>query len=106
MMGRNRQTQEIAFTTTLIYLCMTAYMIFGVEGHALRHGKVSHHAAQHRTILCSWMCAASTHVYAADQKFQKVSIHFIETLVSYTEKMFSHPHLLAYFIRPPPFTLI
>ncbi len=102
-MNQKTLAQKVALFTTYIYLFLSVFVMFSVAQHILRHDSVSHHAAQHATLICSWMCAASTHVFSAHQNILEVSTPSFERLVFYANEIFTDSSVLSYYIRPPPF---
>ncbi len=96
--------KKIALTTILVYFSLSVFVMFTVGQHALRHGRIGHHSVQHATLLCTWMCAASTHVFTLQQQLPKTLVHFSELIVFHAERIFSNSPLFAFYIRPPPNT--
>lgn len=91
---------------TLIYLLLSVSMTISVEKHLSEHGRHSHHAAQHASLICAWMCAASTFVHSADQTLSHRSKISIEKPVILGRPFFDNPFLFFFHIRPPPFSLL
>ena len=54
--------QIIALGLALICLFWAGYMMIPIGHHLMDHGQPSNHAAQHSSVVCSWMCASSSFV--------------------------------------------
>ncbi len=104
-MKQNKRIKHTAQVLVLTYLFLSAFMTVGMERHALRHGRNASHAAQHATLMCNWMCAASTFVHASDQNLNSGFIPSTARLSLFTEQLFHNITVLPYTARPPPFSL-
>jgi len=104
-MSQKRRFKQTAQLLVLIYLVASAFMTVGIERHALKHGRNPNHAAQHATLMCNWMCAASTFVNASDQQLNNGFVPSIAKLSLLTEQLFHNISVLPHFARPPPFSL-
>jgi len=102
---RSLKAKNIAFPTALVYFFLSLFVMFSSGQHILRHDKGPHHAYQHATFLCAWMCAASTHIFSLQQQLSKNPGLFFEVLDFHAEQVFSNAPLFAFYIRPPPFAI-
>lgn len=82
-------------------------MVFGVEKHAVQHGRFPHDAREHASFVCTWMCAATTYVHSVDQAIRQQFVPVFDVLTTFgTEKILLNKPLLALYSRPPPFILL
>jgi len=65
-----------AFMIALVYLSMSTVMSLQLGGHALKHGQGSHHAKQHVSLVCTWMCAASTPLQSMRPPLEQARLAF------------------------------
>ena len=65
LLGKN-QIKQRALVLSLVYLFLSGYMMVGEQRHAFEHVRHSGHAARHASLICSWMCSASTSVLSAN----------------------------------------
>jgi len=49
-----------ALSLVLVYLSLSGMMMVQAGDHAMMHQKSADHATQHRSFVCTWMCAAGT----------------------------------------------
>lgn len=105
MVNRNKRIKHTAQLLVLIYLFLSAFMTIGMERHALRHGRNPNHAAQHTTLICNWMCTASTFVHTPDQKLNSGFLPSIAKPHTLTEQLFHNISVLPHDARPPPLFL-
>jgi hypothetical protein len=103
MMNQKKRIKQTAQILVLIYLFLSAFMTVGMERHALKHGRNPNHATQHATLMCNWMCAASTFVHSSDQTLNRNFTPSIAKLSILSEQRFHTISNLPYTARPPPF---
>jgi len=103
---RKSQIKQTALLLTLVYFFLSSYMMIGVERHVLGHEHHAHHAAQHSSFICAWMCSASTFVHSTDQDLDQSSRFSFESLTGFIERFLSNLTIFSFFIRPPPIFLL
>lgn len=98
--------KQIAILFTLVYLFLTGMIMVRTEGHALSHEEHSNHVKQHSSLICSWMCVASTYVHSPEQTLDWRSNPSPDLLIVVQE---APPRPQPFFtdtIRPPPLHLL
>jgi hypothetical protein len=96
--------RKIALTLVLVYLFLSGFMIASMGGHAMYHGQTSHHAAQHASFICAWMCSAASFVDSKDPTLSQTDDPPFEQLAVFTQSFYSHSSIFSFHIRPPPFS--
>lgn len=105
MMMRKSRIRQTALVLTLVYLFLSGFMTIGMEAHAPTHEHGPNHAAQHSSLVCDWMCAASAFVHASDPVLNQTAQPSIENLAVYHEHFLNPFSIFSYRIRPPPVSL-
>lgn len=102
MMTRATTIKSTALLLTLVYLFLSGFMAVEAEQHALKHEHGADHAAHHSSLICDWMCAASSVVHSADPELTQQFIpSFVRTAV-YVERFPNNLSIFSFHIRPPP----
>ncbi|TAK07523.1 MAG: hypothetical protein EPO39_06370 [Candidatus Manganitrophaceae bacterium] len=96
--------KHTAILLSLIYLFLSSLMMIEGGRHAMEHGRGGHHAAQHASVTCAWMCAASTFIDSGDQNLRQIPHPSFQNQPVFIERFIGDPTLLSYHIRPPPFS--
>lgn len=103
---RERIIKQAALLLTLVHLFLLIdFMTMGLEGHALTHRERPDHASQHASLVCNWICTASTFVHSEDQHLNRRFHPFFEKLIIAAEPFFGSFSFFPFYIRPPPFSL-
>jgi len=105
MMMRKTQIKQTALALTLVYLFLSGFMTAGMQGHAPTHEHGSNHAAQHSSLICDWMCTASSFVHTSDQVLNQTTQPYSENLTAYHEYFLNPLSIFSFHIRPPPVSL-
>jgi hypothetical protein len=105
MMMRKTQIKQTALALTLVYLFLSGYMTTGMQGHAPTHEHGSNHAAQHSSLICDWMCTASSFVHTSDQVPNQTTQPFVENLPVHVGRFLNPLSIFSFHIRPPPIPL-
>lgn len=96
--------KRTALFVTLVYFSLTGLTMAGMERHALHHeDHHGNHAAQHASLICNWMCAASTYVHTSNQNRNNDFTPTPENLAPPVEGFIPHSPTFSFYIRPPPF---
>jgi len=61
--------KKIALSIVMVYLSLSGLMMVQAGEHAMMHQKSQDHAAQHRSFVCTWMCAAGTSAQSVALQF-------------------------------------
>jgi hypothetical protein len=105
MLTQKAQIRRTAIFVVLVYLFLSVFITVGMGGHTAQHGHDSHHAAQHASFACAWMCASSSFVHSSDH-FQNQSVQpYIENLAIYHERFPNPLSIFSVHIRPPPLSI-
>jgi hypothetical protein len=91
-----------AILLSLIYLFLSSLMTIEGGRHVLEHGRATHHAAQHASVTCAWMCAASTFIDSGDQNLRQGTHPPFQNRAVFIERFIGNLTLFSYHIRPPP----
>ncbi len=103
MMTRKTPIQVTACILTLVYLFLSGFMAVGMEGHAPTHEHGSNHAAQHSSLICDWMCAASSFVQSGSPSLnQRFALSYEKPAID-SGSLFGTLFIFSSYIRPPPF---
>jgi hypothetical protein len=106
MMKPKTLIKSTALLLTLFSLFISGLIMIEAGGHALQHGHTASHAAQHASLICTWMCAASTALQSEDPRpIQRIAPSSESVIVS-PGPFFSRSVPLVLRVRPPPFSLI
>lgn len=93
----------LALALTLLYVALVGFMVVAGGGkHTLVHGQDPHHAAQHATWICSWMCAASSMIQAEDPVQDPALLAVPGDPVRPVHEVLVSLAPTAFHIRPPP----
>jgi len=103
---KKTQIRQTALLLTLVYLFLSSYMMIGVERHALGHEHHANHSARHASVVCAWMCGASTFVHSTYQVLDQSSRLYFASLPGYIERFLSDLSGFSFHIRPPPSSLL
>jgi len=63
----NRRGHPVVWTLLFVHLSLTVFLSVRIERHALQHRRHAAHAAQHSTVICSWVCSALTFVHSVPE---------------------------------------
>ncbi|MCI0526343.1 MAG: hypothetical protein L0Y56_02675 [Nitrospira sp.] len=96
--------KKAALTLILVYLSLSVFMVMGMGSHAMHHGQATHHAAQHASFVCAWMCSASNFVDSADRSLSQTDDPLYERLAVFIHGFYKHSSSFSFYIRPPPIT--
>lgn len=105
MITHRKQIRSIAFLLVVVYLFLSGFMMTGLAEHITLHGHSGHHDAQHTSLFCNWMCAASAFVHSADPNVEQVFTASYIVPAVYIERFFTNLTIFSWYIRPPPFHL-
>ena len=101
LLGKN-QIKQRALVLSLVYLLFSGYMMVGDQGHALEHARRARHTVRHPSLICSWMCAASTSLRSANPNLgQRLNASFEDLVVS-AGPFSSHLSVFYFHGRSPP----
>ena len=102
MLRQKTHIKQTACLIILVYLFLSGAMLVEVGNHAATHEHGANHAKQHASFVCSWMCAAPTHVHSAEPSLNLSFNPFFETLAVYSEPSFTNLSIFSHNARPPP----
>lgn len=102
LMKRMTRFKQTALFLTLIYLFLSSLMMARIGRHALEHEHHTHHAAQHASLACDWMCGASTFIQTDNHRPSPASTLSPENLPINVEQISSRLFRSSNPIRPPP----
>ncbi len=105
MMRQKAQIRQTACLVLLVYLFLSGFMMVGAGSHAVTHQNGTHHAAQHASFVCAWMCAASSFVHTADPNPSQRFNPTFENLPTCASGLSDNLSILSFHIRPPPTAL-
>jgi len=99
--GKNRIKHK-ALVLSLIYLFLSGYMMVGEERHGLEHLRHAGHAARHASLICSWLCAASTSIHSANPNINQSLNPFFENLAVSAGPISKRLSVFYFHGRSPP----
>jgi hypothetical protein len=105
MMMRKTQIKQTALVLTFVYLFLSGFMAVGMEGHAPTHEHGSNHAAQHSSLICDWMCTASSFVHSGSPSLNQSFGPSFEKPVIDSGRFLGTPFIFSFYIRPPPVSI-
>jgi hypothetical protein len=101
--------KQTALILIPVYLFLSGFMMIGMGEHALKHeshahdGRHARHPVQHSSLICSWMCAASTFAHSSDQGLDPRFTYTLLNRIVSGERIFSPLSIFSFHVRPPPF---
>jgi len=102
MVLRKSHIRKTALALTLVYLFLSGFMSIGMAAHSAMHQHGTNHAAQHSSLICDWMCTASSFVPTTDQVLDQTHQPVVASLVVDHEHFLNPLSILSFHIRPPP----
>jgi hypothetical protein len=105
MILRKTQIKQTAILLTLLYLFLSSHILVGGEWHALEHARRTSHTARHASLICAWMCSASTSVHSANPNLDQSFNPSFENLAVSTEAFSNHLSVFYFYGRSPPVVL-
>jgi hypothetical protein len=105
MLNWNRQIKRTAVLVAVVHLLLTASMGGASAEHFTRHGQSAHHSGQHSSLICAWMCVASSTVHTSPLVLNDNFLPYhVKTAVNYYP--FLNPlSIFSSHIRPPPVSI-
>ncbi len=101
-MSRQKYFRPVAFGLVLIYFSLTGVFLTGAGGHGLMHGQKKQHSAEHASVLCSWMCATSSHLHSPETHSVRDHHPVPIDLGERVEELLKDSRPASFRIRPPP----
>lgn len=102
MVKQRTKLKRTAILLFLVYLFLSSLMMIEGGRHAMEHGRAAHHAAQHASVTCAWMCTASTFIDSENQNLSQDPHLSVRNRTVFIERFIGAPTLFSYRIRPPP----
>jgi hypothetical protein len=97
------QIKQRALILSLVYLLLSGFMMVGEQqGHALEHVRRARNTVRHPSLICAWMCAASTSIHSANPNLRQRLNASFEDLVVSAEPFPSHLSVFYFHGRSPP----
>jgi hypothetical protein len=94
--------KKVALALVVVYLFLSGFMVADMGGHAVHHGQTSHHADQHISFICAWMCSASSFIDSDVKMISKSYNVSSEKLIDRSENPVKLSSIFSFHIRPPP----
>ncbi len=67
MLKLQNRIKPLALLLVLVYFVSAGFAVFGTGEHLFDHQQSADHASQHASFVCTWMCAASSHVHMGNE---------------------------------------
>src|SRR5437867_9247027 len=102
---RKIQIKQAALLLSLVYLFLSSHMMIGEGRHALENVHHASHAARHSSLICAWMCTASTSIHSANPNINQSFNPSFEKLAVSNEPFSKHLSVFYFHGRSPPVVL-
>ncbi|MFQ5589449.1 MAG: hypothetical protein ACE5F7_11500 [Nitrospiria bacterium] len=103
-MRHERTIKSTAVFVIWVVFSLPGAMTFETGAHLLKHhARSHHHAKQHATFACRWICGAVTPLHFDAPSFHQHALPpLAETVVTDAPRMYS-PHFTSFYLgRAPP----
>ena len=102
MMPQKTQLKQTALLVALVYFALSFAVAVRAADHGQTHSHHANHAAQHASLICVWMCAASSFVHSADPYLTRSVEPSPENPPDRNPGGMSQITITSFHIRPPP----